>query len=70
MPWRPVDWIMILLTGAITIVVLVNGVARYFTGEEFNPERAKALAGVLEKVMVIIAMYIGLKLRDRDKDDD
>lgn len=66
MSWKPVDWVVILLASALTLIVLANGVARYFTGEEFNPERAKALNEVLKQVMVIVAMYIGLKLRDKN----
>lgn len=69
MSWKPVDWVILLLAGTIAIIALVNGVVRYFIGEEFNPERAEALNDFLKQVMMIVAMYIGLKLRDRDKDD-
>ena len=61
--WRPVDWIVAMLTLTICTVVVMACASPLIRGEELGETQVKALASVITASVSIVSMYVGAKLQ-------
>ena len=58
----PVDWVVLIMTTAISISLLTSLVATVWRGEQITPEQGKRLEAITTAMLAIVALYIGNKL--------
>ena len=62
MTWQPVDIITLVLTIAMALSLLITVLVPLALKKPISDERSKSLAVIAEKVLLIIAGYIGFIL--------
>lgn len=63
--WKPVDWVVVILTLAISSGVIIAVSSPIIRGEELSPEAVKAVASGAGACISIISMYVGASIQAR-----
>ena len=63
---KPVDWIAIIITGTIALVIIIIVLGSVITGNKMSPDGIKILGDLLIALVAIISMYVGSKIRNKD----
>jgi len=67
MKWLPVDIIVFFLAVVIGLMLVGSVVKPLITGQQLTETAAKQIGGIIAAVVAIISIYVGSKLRDKDK---
>ena len=63
---KTVDWIAIIITGTIALVIIIIVLGSVITGNKMSPDGIKILGDLLIALVAIISMYVGSKIRNKD----
>lgn len=66
--WRPVDWIVMLMTICIVYAVFVMGIPDEWLGRESNPQKPALVAEFLKALQSMIAVYVGAMIQKKADD--
>lgn len=64
---KPVDIIVMVLAFGVMLAICLPLIGIVLNDENFDPERAELLKGLVISVLAIVSMYVGARLNDRNK---
>jgi branched-subunit amino acid transport protein AzlD len=64
---KPVDWVVLLIAFCVVFVVSMTMLDFFITGVRNSPENSKLIAKLVASMIVIISIYVGSKLKDKDE---
>jgi hypothetical protein len=65
---KPVDYVVLIIVMTVSFVVVMPMFTFVMTGEHNTDEGSKLIAKLVASMIVIISIYVGAKVRDKDKD--
>ena len=69
--WSPVDWVVLILTIAISGTFMVTGIIPLLLQEPISDARSKILGGIATSIVSVVSVYVGAKLQQHiDKRDE
>lgn len=60
---KPVDWIVLIVTIPISVVILVVAIVPAITGKEISETKAELFSDMIKQIIAIVLVYVGYKLR-------
>lgn len=70
--WKPLDWIICIITASICMTILLGISRAILTGDPLSQPRLELLVGIISSLVSIVSMYVGATIQrraDRDRDE-
>ena len=64
---RTLDYIALMVTGTVSLMLLFIVISPAFTGRVLSDEKAQMVSNLIAGFMTIVGMYVGAKLKGGDK---
>jgi len=65
---KPIDIIALILTSSVCLFFMSAVLGPWVTGTPLSTEKAEMVTGLLSACIAIISMYVGSRLKGRDKE--
>ena len=63
---KPVDYVILILTVPVAILIIVAAVSPVFTGRILSEPKAQLMGELVKSVIAVVLVYVGFKLRGSD----